>query len=165
LVEKAIRKGQVDFARVYAGDAIRLHNESLNFLKLSARVDGLRCQVECMAATKQVTMQIGAINKELEKSMLATGEMDLVKVAKVMDNFTQKMEDFDVMEETMSSVLEKNQQTMVKQDEVDALIMQVADEYTLDVQSLLPGLVSEQKARQQKVNAQPTKTQNQKLFS
>lgn len=164
-MEKAIRKGQADFARVYAGDAIRLQNESLNYLKLSARIDGLRSQVECMAAHKAVAMQIGSINKQLEQSTLATGEMDLVKVAKVMDNFNQKMEDFDVMEETMTSVLEKNQQHMVKQDEVDALIMQVADEYTLDVQSLLPGLVQDQKARQQQAVAQQPKVNNQKLFS
>lgn len=41
----AMEKGNIEGARIYAENAIRLHNQSLNYLKLSSRIDAVAARV------------------------------------------------------------------------------------------------------------------------
>jgi len=71
--KKAMEKGNVEGARIYAENAIRLHNQSLNYLKLSSRIDAV-------AARVNTAIQMGKLTKDMSKIV---GSMDAVM--KTMD--------------------------------------------------------------------------------
>eukprot|EP01129_Flabellula_baltica_P011476 TRINITY_DN5036_c0_g1_i2.p1 TRINITY_DN5036_c0_g1~~TRINITY_DN5036_c0_g1_i2.p1 ORF type:complete len:194 (+),score=49.66 TRINITY_DN5036_c0_g1_i2:146-727(+) len=139
-----IKKGDLEIARIHADDAIRKKNESVNLLNLSAKVDGMRSRLEAVSAQKQVAKQLARVTKSMESSL---GSMDIMNIAMTLDQFEQKMEDIGVMEAGVSDVLERNSEVMTDQNEVNELIMQVADEYNLALQELMPDIV----------NAEPTR--------
>jgi division protein CdvB (Snf7/Vps24/ESCRT-III family) len=68
--------------------------------------------------------------------------MNLVQVAQVMDKFTEKVEDFQILEETVNNTMEKTTANLVVKDDVDDLIRQVADEYNLQLEELLPAIAA-----------------------
>ena len=51
-------------ARIHAENAIRQKNQSLNYLRMSARVDATSSRVQSALTTKKVTksMEVGVIN-------------------------------------------------------------------------------------------------------
>lgn len=53
--KKAIQKGNVEVARVHAENAIRQKNQSLNYLKMSARVDAVASRVQSALTTRKVS--------------------------------------------------------------------------------------------------------------
>lgn len=48
-------KGNVEGARIHAENAIRQKNQGLNFLRMSARVDGVASRVQTAVTTKNVS--------------------------------------------------------------------------------------------------------------
>ena len=54
-VKKALEQGNVDVARVYAENAIRKKNESLNYLRMSSRVDAVSSRVQTAVTMKGVS--------------------------------------------------------------------------------------------------------------
>lgn len=54
--KKAIQKGNVEVARVHAENAIRQKNQSLNYLKMSARVDAVASRVQSALTTRKVSL-------------------------------------------------------------------------------------------------------------
>ena len=54
-VKKALEKGNPDVARVYAENAIRKKNESLNYLKMSSKVDATASRVQSAVTMKGVS--------------------------------------------------------------------------------------------------------------
>ncbi|XP_029655966.1 charged multivesicular body protein 1a-like [Octopus sinensis] len=82
---------------------------------------------------------IGMSTKELDKVMKS---MDLVKITKIMDNFTKQFENLDVMTsvfvflfllKTVSTNMDSSMATSTPQDQVSALMIRVAEENDLDV--------------------------------
>ena len=53
-IKKAIQQKNVEAARIYAENAIRKKNESLNYLRMSARIDAVKAKVESAYAMKDV---------------------------------------------------------------------------------------------------------------
>lgn len=53
-VRKALEKGNPDVARVYAENAVRKKNESLNYLKMSSKVDAVSSRVQSAVTMKGV---------------------------------------------------------------------------------------------------------------
>jgi division protein CdvB (Snf7/Vps24/ESCRT-III family) len=51
---KAIEKGNVEGARIYAQNAIREKNQALNLLRLSSRIDAVAARVQSAIQMKQV---------------------------------------------------------------------------------------------------------------
>lgn len=120
---------------------MRKKTESLNYLKLAARVDGVKSRLETMSINQKVVQQLAGATKALEQS---TSQMNLLEMAKVMDRFSSSMENFGVVEDSIADALDKSTATMVQQNDVDDLIRQVADEYSLELNALLPDLVQTQ---------------------
>jgi len=60
-LKKAIEKGNHEVARIHAENAIRQKNQSLNYLRMSARVDATASRVQSAVTTKKVTksMEVG----------------------------------------------------------------------------------------------------------
>ncbi|XP_054919238.1 charged multivesicular body protein 1a-like isoform X1 [Dermacentor andersoni] len=98
-IKKALQQGNVEGARIYAENAIRKKNESINYLRMASKVDAVSSKIKSAMAMKQVTKSMGGVVKALDK---AINSMDLQKVSAVMEKFEQQFEDLDVR----SSVLE-----------------------------------------------------------
>jgi len=52
--KKAIAKGNMEVARIHAENAIRQKNQSLNYLRMSARVDAVVSRVQTACTTRKV---------------------------------------------------------------------------------------------------------------
>ncbi|XP_064640691.1 charged multivesicular body protein 1a-like [Lineus longissimus] len=136
-VRKAIQQKNIEGARIYAENAIRKKNESLNYLRLSARVDAVQSRVQTALTMKGLTKDIGRLTKDLDKVMAS---MDLEKVSKIMSKFESQFEDLDVRTATMDDTLSSATTLSTPQDQVEALIQQVAEENGLEVMDQLKDL-------------------------
>jgi len=155
-VKKAIQSKNVDTARVYAENAIRKKNEGLNYLRMAARVDAVSAKVQSALTMKDVAKKMEGVTKALDKAMAS---MDLEQVQKVMEKFEQQFEDLDVRQSTMDDALGGAMTLSTPQDQVEALIRQVAAENDLEItdklvdlepgkSSLAQGAKSEEQARE-----------------
>ena len=54
-LSQALEKGNVEGARIYAENAIRKKNESLNYLRMAARVDAVASRVQSARMMKDVS--------------------------------------------------------------------------------------------------------------
>merc|ERR1719239_1865051 len=92
-IKKALAKGDVERARIYAENAVRKKNESLNYLRMSSKVDATSSRVQTAVTMKGVAKNMGSVTKALEK---AVNSMELEKITEVMDKFEKTFEDLDV---------------------------------------------------------------------
>merc|ERR1712062_862716 len=101
-VKKALEKGNPDVARVYAENAVRKKNESLNYLRMSGKVDAVASRVQSAVTMKGVAKNMGSVVKSLDK---AINSMELQKISAVMDKFEQQFEDLDVHTSVMEDAM------------------------------------------------------------
>jgi len=133
-VKKALTQGNIEGAKIYAENAIRKKNESLNYLRMASKIDAVRSKVQSAVAVKAVTQNIGQVVKGLEKAMNA---MDLQKVSQIMDKFEQQFENLDVRTSVMEDAMGSATTLTSPREQVDGLIMQIAEENGLEVASQL----------------------------
>lgn len=136
-VKKAIEENKVDFARVYAETAIRKRNESLRYMRLAAKLDGVADRMKSAQNVKESMKTMSKVNSALGTAMQS---MNLEKIQAVMDNFERSSENLDVMTSTMDNSLNTATASTAPQDQVGALISQVAAEHQLDVTNMLSQL-------------------------
>ncbi|KAH0938422.1 hypothetical protein HID58_005883 [Brassica napus] len=86
-VKKAIEKGNMDGARIYAENAIRKRSEQMNYLRLASRLDAVVARLDTQAKMATITKSMTNIVKSLESS-LATG--NLQKMSETMDSFEKQ---------------------------------------------------------------------------
>jgi len=55
-VKKALQQGNIEGAKIYAENAIRKKNESLNFLRMASKVDAVRSKVQTAVTMKGVIL-------------------------------------------------------------------------------------------------------------
>ncbi|XP_060603045.1 charged multivesicular body protein 1a-like [Ruditapes philippinarum] len=133
-VKKAIQQKNIEGARIYAENAIRKKNEGLNYLRFAARVDAVASKVQTALTMKSITKNIGEVTKALDKAM---SSMDLEKVGKIMEKFEKQFEDIDVRTSTLESAMGTATTLSTPQDQVESLIMEVAEENGLEVMDQL----------------------------
>jgi charged multivesicular body protein 1 len=138
-MKKAIQKGNQEVARVHAENAIRQKNQSLNYLKMSARVDAVASRVQSALTTRKVTNSMAGVVKAMDAAMKG---MNLEKISGLMDKFEQQFEDLDVQSNVMESTMSSTVTTTIPQNEVDNLMQRVADEAGLEIQLELPSGVN-----------------------
>jgi len=134
-LKKAIQKGNVDGARIYAENAIRQKNQALHFLKLASRVDAVSQRVQTAVTMKQVTGSMSSVVKSMDSALKS---MDLEKVSAMMDKFEKQFEQLDVQTQVMDETMSASTTLTVPQNQVDNLMHQVADEHGLEVNMELP---------------------------
>ncbi|KAL7667648.1 hypothetical protein ACOME3_010532 [Neoechinorhynchus agilis] len=126
-------------ARIYAENAVRKRHEYLNYLRLSARVDGVRSRVQSAYAMRAVIKDVHQITNTLERAM---DVFQLEKVSEIMDKFERQFDNVDVksgvMEHTMNSVTTLN----APADEVMNLLRKVADENGIELKAQLDQIPS-----------------------
>ena len=117
--------GNTEGARIHAENAIRQKNQSLNYLRMSARVDAIASRVQTAVTTKRITQSIGGVSKAMESAMRS---MNLEKISQVMDKFEKQFEDLDVQTTTMENAMSSTTTISTPEYQVDSLMQQIADE-------------------------------------
>jgi len=133
--KKAIQKGNHEVARIHAENAIRQKNQSLNYLRMSARVDAVASRVQTALTTRKVTNSMAGVVKAMDAAMKG---MNLEKISGLMDKFEQQFEDLDVQSSVMENTMNSTVTTSVPQNDVDSLMQRVADEAGLELNMELP---------------------------
>ncbi|CDQ64512.1 unnamed protein product [Oncorhynchus mykiss] len=136
-VKKALQQKNVEVARVYAENAIRKKNEGLNCLRMASRVDAVASKVQTAVTMKAVTKNMTQVTKALDKAL---GSMDLQKVSAVMDKFETQVQNLDVHTSVMEDSMSSATTLTTPQDQVDDLIVQIAEESGLEVMDQLSQL-------------------------
>ncbi|KAE8180905.1 hypothetical protein CF328_g9007, partial [Tilletia controversa] len=114
-LDQALAQGNTEGARIYASNAIRKKNESLNLLRLGSRIDAVSSRVETAVTMRQVT-----------------GSMTSV-IALVMDKFENQFEDMDAQTSYMEGAISQQSAQTTPLDQVDLLMQQVADENGIEI--------------------------------
>jgi len=67
--KKAIQKNNMEVARIHAENAIRQKNQSLNYLRMAARVDAVVSRVQTAITTRKVTTSMAGVVRSMESAM------------------------------------------------------------------------------------------------
>jgi len=137
-LKQAIEKGNMEGAKIYAQNAIREKNQSLNYLRLSSRIDAVASKVESAVRMKTVTRTMGGIVQGMDKAMQS---MDMAKITSVMDQFEKQFENLDVQTAYIDEAMNQSTSLTTPADQVDSLIQQVAEEHGLALSEKLGGAV------------------------
>jgi charged multivesicular body protein 1 len=129
-LKKAIKQGNSEGAKIYGQDAIREKNQSLNFLRMSSRIDAVSSRLETAVRMNDVTSAMKGVVKGMDKGLAA---MDVDQISKIMDKFESQFEDLDVKTEYMEGTMNATTATTTPAEQVDNLIMMVADENNLEL--------------------------------
>ncbi|CAI8012751.1 Charged multivesicular body protein 1 [Geodia barretti] len=124
-LKKALQKGNIEGSRIHAENSIRQKNQGLNFLRMSARVDGVASRVQSAIQMRQVTNSMAGVVKSMDSALKS---MDLEKVAGIMDKFERQFEHLDVQTQTMEEAMSGVTTLTVPEDQVESLMQQSADE-------------------------------------
>jgi len=129
-LKKAIQQQNSEGARIYASNAIRKKNESLNLLRLSSRIDAVASRIQTAVTMQKVTGSMANVVKGMDKAM---SNMNLEQISAVMDKFEAQFEDIDVQTQYMEGAMGNTTSMSTPQEEVDLLMQQVADEHGLEL--------------------------------
>ncbi|MED6245880.1 hypothetical protein ATANTOWER_009543, partial [Ataeniobius toweri] len=134
-VKKAIQKGNMEVARIHAENAIRQKNQSVNFLRMSARVDAVAARVQTAVTMNQVTKSMAGVVKGMDATLKS---MNLEKISALMDKFEHQFETLDVQTAQMEDTMSSTTTLTTPQNQVDSLLHEMADEAGLDLNMELP---------------------------
>jgi len=102
---------------------------------MSSRVDAVASRVQTAVTTKKVTQSMAGVVKAMDATMKS---MNLEKISALMDKFEHQFEDLDVQSSYMENTMSQTTTTTVPQNEVDTLMMKVADEAGIELNMQLP---------------------------
>lgn len=134
-IKKAIQKGNAEVARIHAENAIRQKNQSINFLRMSARVDAVAARVQSAVTMGKVTKSMAGVVKSMSVTLK---NMNLEKISALMDTFEQQFETLDVQTQQMEDTMSHTTTLTTPQQQVDFLMHEMADEAGLDLNLQLP---------------------------
>ena len=134
-VKKAIEKGNIEGARIYAQNAIRKRTEQLSYLKLASRLDAVVSKLDTQSKMNTVNKSMAGIVKALDRALQSN---NLEQVSQTMDKFEQQFESLDVQSECVQEAMGNQQAMSTPEDDVNTLMMQVADEHGLETGMLMP---------------------------
>ncbi|EDO33910.1 predicted protein [Nematostella vectensis] len=133
-VKKALMQKNVEGAQIYAENAIRKKNESLNFLRLASRLDAVASRVQSAMMMKQVMVELYAYLGVCSDTYLGVcSNTYLGGISATMEKFEGLFEDLDVNTQVMEGSMGAATTLTTPQDQVEALINQVAEENGLEV--------------------------------
>lgn len=135
-IKKALEKGNTEAAKIYAENAIRKRNESLNLLRLASRIDAAASRVDSAVKMQSVTKVMASTVKGMDK-ILET--MDPMKITAVMDQFETQVGAMDVNLGTMDAAFNNAQASTVPVSEVDQLLSCIAEEHNIDTRAKISG--------------------------
>ncbi|XP_028338602.1 charged multivesicular body protein 1B2 isoform X1 [Physeter macrocephalus] len=134
-LKQAIQKGNTEVARIHAENAIRQKNQTINFLRMSARVDAVAARVQTAVTMGKVTKSMAGVVKSMDATLRS---MNLEKISALMDKFEQQFETLDVQTQQMEDTMSSTTTLTTPQNQVDMLLQEMADEAGLDLSMELP---------------------------
>jgi len=146
--KKAMEKQNMDGARIFAESAIREKNQSLNYLRLSNRIDAVGQRLNTAIKMNMITKSMTGVVRGMD---IALQSMNIEKITMVMDKFEKQFEDLDITSKVMENSMAQSQSQVTPVSEVDALMQQVADEHGLEFESQLEEVgVGKEKKKEEK---------------
>jgi len=127
--KKAIEVGNMDGARIYAESAIRDKNQSLNYLRLSSRIDAVAARVNTAVKMKSLTKDMSGIVRSMDSALKS---MNVEKITEVMDKFEKQFEEIDLSTGAMENSIAQSSTNLMPENQVESLMAQVADEHGLE---------------------------------
>uniref|UniRef100_A0A3Q3W7H8 Charged multivesicular body protein 1B n=1 Tax=Mola mola TaxID=94237 RepID=A0A3Q3W7H8_MOLML len=134
-VKQAIQKGNIEAARIHAENAIRQKHQSINFLRMSARVDAVASRVQTAVTMNQLSKSISEVVKSMDATLKS---MNLEKISELMAKFESQFETHDVQTAQMEDTMGNCTTLTTPQNEVETLLHEMADEAGLDLNLELP---------------------------
>ncbi|KAB5571120.1 hypothetical protein PHYPO_G00221360 [Pangasianodon hypophthalmus] len=125
----------MEVARIHAENAIRQKNQSINFLRMSARVDSVAARVQTAVTTDKVTKSMAGVVKSMDATLKS---MNLEKTSSLLDKFERQFETLDVQTAQMEDTMGSTTTLTMPQNEVESLMQEMADEAGLDLNMELP---------------------------
>ena len=135
--KKAMEVNNMEGARIYAETAIRDKNQSLNYLRLSSRIDAVAQRVNTAVKMKTLTKDMSGIVGSMDSVMRT---MNVEKISAVMDKFEKQFEDLDLATGVMEQSMQQSSSLTMPEQQVEGLMQQVADEHGLEFSAGLPGV-------------------------
>lgn len=129
--KKAMEKGNMEGAKIYAQNAIRKKSEALNYLQLASRLDAVVSRLDQQAKMASVSKSMAGIVKTLN---VALKNAPLDKMVNTMNQFEKQFEDLDVNTAVMDDAMNKQAALSTPPDQVNELLLKIADENNLEVQ-------------------------------
>lgn len=142
----AIEKGNIDGARIFAESAIRDKNQSLNYYRLSSRIEAVAQRVQTAVRMKTLTGDMSGIVGSMNSAMKS---MNVEKISSVMDQFEQQFTNLDLSTQFMENSIQSSTNSVMPESQVDLLMKQVADEYNLEFNDTLTGAGNKQLSNKQ----------------
>ncbi|CAN1807632.1 ESCRT-related protein CHMP1A [Linum perenne] len=133
-VKKAIEKGNMDGARIYAENAIRKRTEQMNYLRLYSRLDAVVARLDTQAKMNTINKSMANIVKSLDSSLAS---MNLQKMSETMDQFEKQFVNMEVQAEFMENAMAGSTSLSTPEGEVNSLMQQVVDDYGPEVVDLV----------------------------
>jgi len=128
-LKKAIEQSNLEGAKIYAANAIREKNQSLQFLTLSSRIEGVAARVQTAVNMNGLTKSMKGVVKGMSRVL---DNMNPETISKVLEKFEAQFEDLDVVSSYMGDAMGSSTACATPEDEVDSLMQEVADEHGLD---------------------------------
>lgn len=132
--KQAMQKNNLEVAKIYAQSAIRKKNESVNFIKLGARMEAVASRLDTAIKMKMVTKTMGAMVKGMDKVL---NGMNPEHISRLMDTFEHQFENVDVASEYMQEAIGASSSSATPDSEVTELLQRVADQNGLDMRKLM----------------------------
>lgn len=129
-LKKDMQRNNIEGARIHAESAIRQKNQSLNYLRLGARVDAVASRVQTAVSMKQVTGSLQGVVRSLDQAMAS---MNLVQMSSLMDKFEKQFNDLDVQSAYMENAMGASASLSMPEGQVERLMEEVAEEHGLEV--------------------------------
>jgi len=134
-LEKAIADGNVEESRIYAQNCVRETNNARKYLRFRSRIEATHDRVANGEALMSVAKEMVGVTRAMEASMAS---MNLEKTQQMMDRFEASFDRLDVQSAVMDGAMSDSVATSTPENEVNALMRQVADEKGLEIQMELP---------------------------
>lgn len=134
-IKKAIEKGNMEGAKVFAENAIRKRSEQLNYLRLSNRLDAVVARLDTQARMNSITTSMGSIVRVLDSALASS---NLQKISETMDTFERQFVNMEVQSQFVENAMHSSTALSTPEDDVNMLMQQVADEHGLEVRIGLP---------------------------
>eukprot|EP01044_Picomonas_judraskeda_P016158 COSAG03_NODE_2825_length_2429_cov_2.882403_4_plen_133_part_01 len=90
--KKAITQGNKEGAEIYASNALRHKAESLQFLRLAAKIDGVASKLKSSQVQQSVANALGQMSGEMGRALET---MDVMQIAQTMDTFERQLGELD----------------------------------------------------------------------
>jgi charged multivesicular body protein 1 len=152
--EKARRfleKGMIDTARIHAENAIRKKNESLNYLRLSSKMDAVASRIQSASRTESMTRNFSRVIPQMNRVMK---NMKLENISQTMSDFDRCFEDLDVATGYVNESLNQTTAVSAPKESVDRLLGEIASEHSIqvseDLLSPMSGIAVPERAEERK---------------